>query len=84
MSCMGHLHQHFSDLKDKALRSIDQTRAINECLLCRDRLKQIEKHHQDAKKLLSTTKKINQCSVCRETLKAIIVCAKMGHVYASD
>lgn len=84
MACMGHIRSSFSKIKTQAQRGIDQTKAINDCLLCRTRQKDIEEHHKDAKELLKTFKEVNKCQSCRETLKAIIACAKIGHVYVAD
>lgn len=81
MSCINHLQNSLSSLKTKAEHAIDQEKAIRDCLICRERIKTIEGHHTDAKNLLKTTVKISKCKECRETLNAIVVCAKMGHVY---
>lgn len=80
-SCIGYFKKPLSSLKTKAEHTIDQEKAIRDCLICKERIRTIEAHHSDAKSLLKTTVKISKCKQCRETLNAIVVCAKMGHVY---
>lgn len=64
-----------------ARNAVDQTKAISECLLCRERQQQIEKHHPQADKVLGTVKALTSCPTCKPIIKQIISCAKMGHIY---